>query len=345
MYEKIINWLMNAEEIAILYDFDVDGICSCALMLKIFEHLNKNVLKYAASPRPSFKKNPAIDLVKFYKDLVILDISLNEDNLRLLKKHNVLNIDHHATGIRKDRNNVVVWKNKGKYTPTAKMVYDLGCEMFTDFDKNDWISAVGIISDFGGRFHKRFIKKTLKKYDLCIDGDINFFNTKLGDIGHVINSIRTGGAITQTGIAVKALLECSNPNEFLSGKNAKVRFLYRIHERVGSYIEHELERFREKATRNNNRILFVMKRPKYNIRSTISTILSAKYEETLAIAEERRTDEIHISMRSRKEDLLKIISQLKKEINIIGGGHKKACGLTIKKDDFPIFKRIFLKIK
>lgn len=341
--QDAMKWLKQATEPAIIYDFDVDGITSCALIIKILKRMKKDVMNYTASPRPNFEKNPALELTKYYEDLIVLDISLDKNDIKKFANDRILNIDHHDTGLFENYENAVIFKNKGKYTPTAKMVYDLGMKLFKDFEKEDWIACAGVISDFGGPTHTEFVKKILKKYGYKTGRNKKFFETKLGEIGHVINSVRITGDIKKAGMAVKVLLECEGPEDFLKAESAKTRLLYNNYSKIADAIEQELERFRDKSQKKGKRILFTLKNQKYNLRSTICTILSSRMKETIAIAEERKTDYIHISMRSRKGDLLEIIDELKKHVETVGGGHKNAAGLTIKKEDFPIFKRIFLQ--
>ncbi len=342
---EAINWIKKSSEIGIVYDYDVDGICSCALMILLLKKLGKDVKKYAVSPRPSFEKNPAIELVKHYQDIIILDISLENDKISDLKRKNVLNIDHHESGLKETTGNITILKNKNKYTPTSKIVYDLGLKIIgKEFEKYDWISAAGTIADYGGPSHKRFINKTLKRYDLKKGEDKAYFESDLGVIANVTNAIRTAGNPAKTGIAVRALMECGAPQDFLKGENAKVRLLYQLYNRIQEYIDQELERFYDKAKKTGDRVLFYLKNPKYNIRSTMITMISTKTDRTIAIAETRNTGNIHISLRSKKENVLDIIEEIKREIHATGGGHKNAAGVTIREEDLDTFKRIFLKI-
>ncbi len=343
--QRAIKWLKQAEQIAILYDFDVDGITACAIVMRMLERLGKKAEKFVASPKPSFERNPAFDLVKGMGNIIILDISLKKEDAQYFKDLNILNVDHHETGMKKSSGEVVVFKNRGDYRPTAKMVYDLGMKMFKDFDENDWIASAGVISDFGGPQNREFIQSVHNKYGFSFGkSDDKFFETRLGEIAKVLNSIRTAGDITKAGVAVKALLECDNPKEFLESRNPKIKLLYKSYEKIQSTIDHELERFEKKAKKNKGRELFYLNGQKYNIRSTLSTIISAKHEQTIAIAEKRNTGYIHISMRSRNEDVLGIIEEVKKKIEAAGGGHKKAAGLTIKEEDLEEFKKIFLRL-
>jgi single-stranded DNA-specific DHH superfamily exonuclease len=340
--KKAVDWLKKGNEFAVLYDSDGDGICSCTLMKQLLKKIGKEVVKIAASPRPSFEKNPAINLVKMYDNIIVLDISMDEKNVETLKNKNILNIDHHETGMHKSKGNVVVIKKVKPYTPTSLLVYELGKKLCKDFEEYDWVCAVGVISDYGGPQHADFIKKVHKKHDLFL-GELPFFDSELGSIANVINGVRVSGETNKINVAVKALANCSSPKEFLAGKQPRVKFLYRVYNQVNKFLESELDRFDSQATRKDNRVLFLLKNPKYNIRSTLVTILSSKYEETLAVAELRKTPYVHISMRSRKEDLLEFIEELKQKIKCVGGGHKRAAGLVLNKDDFPVFKKMFLK--
>ncbi|MBR9678975.1 MAG: DHH family phosphoesterase [Nanoarchaeota archaeon] len=340
--KKAINWLNKKEEFAILYDSDGDGICSCALMVLLLEEMGKKVVKTVASPRPSLEKNPAMELVQKYENIIVLDISMSEKNVKALENKNVLNIDHHETGLKKNTSNIIVIKKVKPYTPTALLVYELGKKILENFEKYDWIATTGIISDYGGPQHEKLVKETHKKYGL-FTGETPYFDSQIGRIANIINGIRMAGETNKLNVAVKALITCSGPKEFLKGETPRVKYLHRLYNKVNEFLELELERFEKKSTKKDNRVLFLLKNPKYNIRSTLVTILSTKYSETLAVAEIRKSDYVHISLRAKKENLLEIIDELKTKIECDGGGHKKASGLTLKKEDFPIFKKEFLK--
>ena len=165
--KKAVEWIEERDEFAILYDSDGDGICSCALMQSLLESMGKEVVKTAASPRPSFEKNPAINLLKRFDNIIVLDISMDEKNIEALKDKSVLNVDHHESGLSKSEGNVVVIKKVNPYTPTALLVYNLGKKMVKNFEENDWIAAVGVISDYGGPQHEDFVRKILPL--LCLD--------------------------------------------------------------------------------------------------------------------------------------------------------------------------------
>jgi len=342
--QKAIEWVKKAKEVGIIYDFDVDGITSCALLIKLLEERGVVVRKFAASPRPSFERNPAFELVKYYPDIAILDISLTKEDVERFKDLHVLNIDHHESGLQRSTKNVRIWKHKGAYTPTAKMVFELAKKMSKTFDAHDWISAVGVISDFGGPWHTKFVEDVHKKYNLDKGGDNKFFDSKLGEIAKVLNAVRTAGDITRASVAVKAVLECDGPHDFFEARNPKIKLIYRLYTKIQERIESELERFKNKAQRSQNRILFMLKDQHYNIRSTLSTMLSARLEsKTIAVAEIRNTGYIHISLRSRSENILDIIDAVKKQMDATGGGHKSAAALTIKEEDLGAFKEIYLK--
>lgn len=339
---KPADWLREKNDFAIIYDADGDGICSCAIMTLLIEKLGKNVVKTVASPRPSFEKNPAMELISKYENIIVLDISLDKTNYQILKDKNVLNIDHHETGLKKTKGNVIIMKKTSPYTPTALITYKLGLEMFKDFEKHDWISVIGVISDYGGPQHEKFVRKVHEKYGL-FTGEIPFFESQLGSVANTINGVRMAGETNKLNIAVRALIECSGPDDFLKNETPKVKYLKRTYDKVNSYLNSEIERFRKKSTTKGNRTLFLLKNPKYNIRSTLVTILSTDYDKTLAVAEVRNTDYVHVSLRSRNENVLEIINDLKKIVECQGGGHKPAAGLTFKKNDFPAFKKVFLK--
>ena len=338
--KKAIKWLKENDDFAIIYDGDCDGICSASIITLLLQEMGKNVAKTVASPRPSMEGNPALELVKMYKNVILLDTSMDETNIQALKDKSVLNIDHHETGLKKSKGNIIVIKKIKPYSPTSLLAYELALKIKKDFTKNDWISVAGLIGDYGGPASKKFVLKTHKKYNLFA-GEEPFFDSQLGMIAKIVNGMRMAGETNKLGIAVKALTESNGPNEFLKAQTPKVKYMHRTYEKVNKTLESELERFEKQATRKKNRVLFLMKNPKYNIRSTLVTIVSTRTDETIAVAEIRNTPFVHVSLRSQKENVLEIIDELKKRIECKGGGHKPAAGLTFKNEDFKIFKQVF----
>ena len=337
-----IKWMKERDNFVILYDGDCDGICSGALVKLLLEGMGKNVVKMAASPRPSLDKNPAMELLSGYDNLIILDISMDEINVKAVSGKNVLNIDHHHTGLQKSKGKIIVFKRVEPYSPTSLLTYELGKAMLKDFDKHDWISATGTIADYGGPSNEEFIKRVHEKYGLFI-GEQPFFDSQIGTIANVVNSARMAGETNKLNLVVKTLTTCPGPKEFLKAEMPSVKYLFRTYEKVSKTLQEELDRFKNQATRKNGRTLFLLKNPKYNIRSTLVTILSTRSTETIAVAELRNTPYVHVSLRSKTENVIEIIEELKKLIECRGGGHKAAAGLTMNKDDFPVFKGLFLK--
>ena len=80
--KKAIKWLKENDDFAIIYDGDGDGVTSCALMQLLLQRMGKNVVRTVASPRPSLEKNPAMELIKKYDNIIVLDISLDEKNVK-----------------------------------------------------------------------------------------------------------------------------------------------------------------------------------------------------------------------------------------------------------------------
>ena len=340
-----INYLKNNNDFAIVFDFDPDGIFSASLLLKILKKLEKNVSLLTSSPRPSTKDNPAIDAAKNFDNIITLDLAFNQEDLKVLNKSKILVIDHHETTLTKDVKGITVIKHGKKYTPTTKLVYDLGVKIFgKEFKKYDWMGVAGTIADYGGPQHGAWIEKILKKYKYPITKS-PYFDTVIGGVGNVINSSRIVGGDKLAITAIKSLVNSEDIHDFLEAKNESAKLIYKLYEEVQNEIEEELERFEHKSQRKNNRILFTLKDKKHNIRSTLSTILSTNYpKHTICICEERGSgDELHGSFRTKTENVLDIINEMKKEIDIRGGGHKKAAGFSIQKEDFHKFKNIYLK--
>ena len=332
MNKRVKKWLDNAKNVSIIYDKDVDGTCAATLMAILLKKMGKHVEHTKYCKELKTINNPAFDQTGKY--IILLDVGFTKKELEKLKNKKILFIDHHKTSMGRSTENITVYKKTEPYTPTTKMVYDL-----MEDETYDWIGAAGTIADYGGEQHKKFIEKTLEKYNMKITQP-PYFDTKLGEIAEVINSLRIGWENMNKGI--KALTQSQNPKEFLKKENYLTREVYKVHEKVKQEIENALDDFEKKKEQKGNRIFYSMGRTKYNLRSTICTILTTHYPTKIIAIAQESMNKTGISLRSRNGDVTEIIKNMKKHMKLEGGGHKTAAGITISAEDLKTFQEYFL---
>ncbi len=327
--EKIEKWLKEAENICLITHTDTDGICSAALFLKYLKKLGKKakVIFGSAntiSKREFYKKIPSCDLI------IVTDIPLDQSwdiASQEIGNKRIIIIDHHIPFKNLNSSRIIHINpmfEREVYIPASKLVYDI-----FDIKEYDWLALVGVLGDSGERDSKEFVKSVLKKY-----GEKKQ-RGKFGLLDEMIGSAMICKNEKGARECLKIVENADNYTELL--KNRKLK---EYREKVNNYLKEMQKEFEKKAEvyREINTIFFEIK-PKYNIGSALSSILSKKIEHKTIIIINRKNGVANLNFRRQdgKIDMKELAEFSTRGIGK-GGGHKKAAGGTIPSEKVDEFK-------
>lgn len=311
------------------FDDDIDGL-SAFMLLRKYLGIGKGV---------AIKKAPDVTNILLRKvselnpDLVVVldkpDLS-NEffDNVNVP----IIVIDHHPIV---EFPKKVIYFNPRKYDenderPTTYWAYKIS-------EGPKWIAGLGIVGDW---CIPEFISDLTKEYkDLfpkkfSHPGDI-FFNSRFGDLIKIV-SFAIKGPTTEVKKAISILLKIESPYEILDKTTANGKYL---HKRAENILKEYNESMKEamKIKSKENIFIYLYSSSKTSFTSIFSNEIVYKYPDKFIIIARESKEEMKISLRSAKYNVLEILKKVLVEIEGYGGGHPHSCGCNIKKKDFNEF--------
>lgn len=338
--DKLKKLLKTKNRRLLFYHRDSDGVCSAAQMLKFFPDFETYPLE---SPRMEegfiesvIEKEPS--LVVF----VDLPVGQEAEKVERLSKECgcfIIIIDHHIP--QKDMNSDSILHinhmfENDIYIPTSYQVQWLLEKIGKKASMWDWISAIGIIGDYGFRECKDFLNKVKAKYpDLLSD---NALESKLGLGSNVISSAITMKGVWGAERALKTLVEAKKFEDFFEDEE-----LGKLTEEMKLEIDRLLEDFPKKKEEfaNINLILYEIK-SKLNITSVIASKLARLYPEDIIVVRKHTEKGVKMSLRCQRGQV-NLGLAVKACIEGIGsgGGHPKAAGAFV--TDWKRFKDRFIE--
>ncbi|MBR9678449.1 MAG: DHH family phosphoesterase [Nanoarchaeota archaeon] len=342
--KRIEEFIKNGKNAVIIHHNDVDGICSAFLTKKWAEKKFEKIEVMSSHPgKPFLVPKLYEQVVKAEPDFAIfVDMAVDQDPepiKRLSKKIKVIIIDHHL--VNKDLNcERIVHVNHHldgikKYTPASKMCYDL-------FEGENWVAAVGVIADSGAKQWIKFIRNVNQEYGTSGTD----FESSLGMIANVINSLRVKGNMFWTRLALEVLETAKTPFDIINQKTSAAKEAWQIYEKVNKKIQKLVNDFPDKADVRGDLAFYEIGKGFYG--GTIATILSKKYGDmTIIIVQKDKSDTVFLNF--RRNDKKVDVSSLVQEATLgmdkaSGGGHVAAAGGTLQKKDYETFKTRVLSI-
>jgi len=346
--DRFFGDIKKQDRVAIVHDADPDGVCSAVILARCIKKLRNRKPEYVTPfDRDSYSISDE-QIKKMRKKrinkLIIADFSIDQQASlvkTLSKKFDMLVIDHHKLYNNLNSKNVILVKPQlfCKIDPArycaAKLSYDL-CSRVCDMSESDWLAAVASIADVATIPWKAWINSVFKKYKIKPNKD--YFKTDLGHIASTINSLITIDP-RKISKAFDVLYRASSPKDVLKSG------LYKYKKLIDKELALWLKKF-NKCERYKDLYLFQVS-PKYNIKSTISTILGLKYPHRTILVMSQDNGTTAISAR-RGDQRIPVNVLLEKSIkgfsNANAGGHIPAAGAHFQTKDFPVFKKRAIKL-
>jgi len=330
--------LIDKDRIAILSHKDLDGIISALAIEKLVG--KAEVIEFL-----SYSKNMLFDFISKFKKkkinkAIFLDICLEaeEENLKEISKFSeILIIDHHKWNKNMNSDRISFLLSEQKDCPS--FVSYMLVNKSQNIEDIDFLAAIAVISDYVSGFHKDFIEKIEKKYNLKRDKDD--FNSDLGKMMAILSNSQTYFANDKKNKfynLIKGIKKLEDIQKF---------------KKYSLEVEKELDRIREDFNKNKEEYswgyYFVFEK-KFAVSSLISSSLSMENPNKLyitlsdSISKENQMD-VNARNQSQKYNCSDV---LKKAVlgleNGNAGGHVPAAGGQIMKKDMGKFKQKLLGV-
>ncbi len=354
-YEKkffeVIRSISKKDKIAIFHDVDGDGISAAAITTIALKRLGFKVFLNIGVGREEIvpSENTIRELKNNKIDLLITLDKPTDKSPEVIKEiakfSKVLVIDHHSKEsiLDLDENRVLIFKpqffsnHPPEYYATAKIAFDYFSKI-VDLKDVDWIACAGTMSDAGENYWKDFVRFIQEKY--------SFFgeNPWKTDLPKIISYIDQPECY-KTGYykkSLNALIKAKGPNDFLKSD------LKKYYEAVSGEIKELAEESKTKAKVTEDLVFYIIK-PKYKIKSILSTILSIYYypDKTVVLLIDDGTDTLPISFRRNdmKKDMVRLAKEsLKGLIDRVPGGHFPAAGGFVWRSKLEEFKKRVIEV-
>ena len=337
---------LSGKRVFVIYHDDCDGVSSAALLLNHFSK-DSNPEAFCVRNVPRVTEDLMSEILEKHPDSVILvDFAENVDkSARKFIDNGIkcLVIDHH---IPRDYSfpKEAVYSNphldKLSMPATAYVYEILSC--ITDVDDHLWIAAAGTIADFGASDRPDLIEMCMKRYPDLFEykglDNSKLFDTTFGKIPNCISSASVWGSYKGIEFALRCMLSCRNPYEFLSQGTDNLKTLFRNYEDVEKEVRLGVDAFWKKHI-TDGRVKYMVLESRYHIKSIVSTIVSPKDNGFVFILIQDAGEDISMSFRNQSGDydLNSIIQKASEGLDAGGGGHKKASGATVSKKDYKEF--------
>ncbi len=346
-FKDFIYDVKSSDKVAILHHTDPDGITSAVIINKILsKQRNKEIdLRINQKPDELFITENTFKKLKQKKinKLIITDLSVDQYKDKLISKveefAEILILDHHKLYNDLNSKKIVhikpqmIKKNidPSRYS-TSKLAYDL-CSEIDCVEELDWIAAIGMIGDQVITKWKPFMNKVFKRYGIKNKKDV--FDTTIGKVTETI--------FFTEAYDINKIKECyeiiNHAKSFKEISKSKLNNYRKKVEKEIDYWKNNVIRFAEIYPKHE--IIFDYIKPRYSIKSAISSVISNKYpNKTIIIAQDMKSDFVQLSVRrmDKKIAVNELLERaLKNFKGASGGGHINSAGGRIRKKDLYRF--------
>lgn len=350
-FEKFISEAKD-KRVAVLHHTDPDGVCSGVIISKVIERTRNKLIDLRIHQKSNelFVTEKTIKSMKEKKinRVIITDMAVDQQAdqvMKLTEFAEVLILDHHKIYNDMNSEKIVMVKPQMIYEdvdpahyPAAKLCFDLG-SMIVNIDDLDWIAAVAVIGDFGYQDNKKWVDTVIKKYDLPREREI--FHTRLGKVSSMI-SMTEAYDVTKVEDCYKIVYEAKSYKDVLKSK------IKDYSKKVKYHIDHYISVWKDEAEFIDELdLIFYIIKPKYNIKSTISTIISTKHPNKTVIIVADIGEEFATISGRRQDYKIKVNDLLERSVKGLkdasAGGHIPAAGGRFLRGDLDKFKKNLLK--
>ncbi|MEM0138977.1 MAG: DHH family phosphoesterase [Thermoplasmatales archaeon] len=340
--EKVKEFIRRNDNFTVLYHLDCDGIVSAVFLKEVIEKFGRRVEDLRAANYEDFDK---LDTFSMSDSVIVCDIEIKPEDLDAFSGKNLCVIDHHRlVGVEKEGwvlyVNPKLWGDS-RYIPCSLLEYEMFGSLLPGLD---WLAAVGLISDSGGKENSGFVKSVASKYNIKLKEDEFLFQNDLGKAADMINSMVTVYRRKGAATAVKLLSKIKSMDELLQSRE-----FAETYEKLMKESERLSKKFEKEKSTIGAVEFFENSRSDKVYSSTLITALSHSrehYGRVIVFLTDIDDDKIRVNVRANGVDISipEILKRIFKIIPGEGGGHDRAAGATINYSDRERFKREFSRI-
>lgn len=336
MKEKLLKKLKDeldfCQKPIFFFDDDADGATSFIQMYK-YKQEGKGII-FKTSPRVT--KQFAQKVEEYGADKVfILDLAMVDQEFVDEVKVPIVWVDHHE--LQEVQGNVFYLNPKkwGKSTPPSVLIYEA-------LQGDLWLSVIGAIGDWHN--HPNMDEFDKKYPDLT--GDFEYaedflFKTKIGELAKMLSFNLKG--TTQSALkSVIVFTRIETPYEILNKETSKGKYIYKKYEKVNQNYE-ELKQKALKEMCKENFFVFTYTSAKMSVTKDLSNELIALHPDKIIIVAREKSGQMKMSIRAGRNAPIvdQALAKALSGIDGYGGGHDKACGGNIAKEDWDVFLKNF----
>lgn len=325
--------LVESSHPLFLFHDDPDGATSFMQLLK-YRGEGKGVI---------IKTGPRItaDLVRrvseFNADRVfILDIALVDKEFLEAASVPVVWLDHH--GLQESFGSTYInpraW---GQTTPPCYMSYQITEKKFP------WLAMVGCVGDW----HlppPDLMTSFRARYPSILDRELHLpedfmFKSKIGTLVQML-SFNLKGKSHDALTAIKIFSRLEGPEELLEEKTSQARFLIRRFRKLKQLYESlKIDAVQTLKRQTDLVRVYTTIKDKFAVSKDLSNELSFLFPKNVVVVAREKSGEMKISIRSGRQGPVidKVVERALVGIDGHGGGHERACGSNVKKEDFGQF--------
>ncbi|MFH0948853.1 MAG: DHHA1 domain-containing protein [Candidatus Aenigmatarchaeota archaeon] len=333
--EEFLKNIKEKDNVVIIFNNDGDGICSCALLMKVL-HPNKPFI--ISQPMPMDKNLIQRIQTTLPNKIIFLDLAVDQQQGILKKIGNIADImiiDHHKFLKNLTSSHVIHvnprFEKHDIYQSTSYLVYKI-CSKICNMEDHLWIAAIGIIADYDIRYSDDVMEKIKKKYSLSGSA----YDSAFGKIANMISSANAIKDITSEEIT-EIVVKAKYPEDVMGNDKLII-----AHDKIEKEIESAMEDF-DKNCEKHKGILFYNIKSKYNIASPV-VMRAMKSSAGIVIVYKKNGSKIKVSARSAKLDIAKIMKKAAEGLQASAGGHERAAGALVSANDWETFKKRIVEI-
>lgn len=313
----------KGEKVIIVHHSDADGCSSAGILKRV---LKGEVETISPKTQPYITEDIKERIREKNPDTLII-VDMGNGDIEYLKKESakrkVAIFDHHK--IFTDTGELLIVNPckaglPDSMNPSASYFVWKIC----DDKETSWLAALGVIGDKGEKKAEGLIGEVIEKYGVSIE--------ELKKCAQILDSAEAsepGGA----NLVMPALMKCDSPRDLLEKEDDEIKVL----REKKKEIEGEIKRLAEEYIPKDGKLISYGIKTKYGIKGDVANLLQEKYPDKMILVYIEKEKTARLSMRTYLEKDL--ATAIKKALGPggKGGGHPKAAGAEMPKEEFEGF--------
>ena len=325
--KEIRELLKSSENPLFFYDDDPDGLCSFILLRKYIGRGRGVVIKSS----PILTTDYLRKVEEYTPDRIfVLDKPILSKEFVERANTSIVWIDHHEP---------IKVENVRYYNPRLKNPKDNRSTSYWCYKvtKSDiWVAVCGVVGDWQ---IPEFIEEFKKRYPGLVGSEKDpgeiLYNTELGKLIRILSFILKNRT-SEINKCAKMLCSINNPFEILNKETPKGKYIYKSFEIVEKKYKKLLNAAIRVASKENF-VVFTYPSSRHSFTGDLANELIYRFPEKFILVAREKGDEMKMSMRCMKIEILDVLKKALAGVDGYGGGHEHACGANVKKSDFDKF--------